>query len=88
MNPFQLLPAKVRAAFYLAYSGTALATTSIAAGYGAIQHAVPVWVLWTAGALVPIGSLLGVTAVSNTPAKAAALVRPFHDPDATDQPAA
>lgn len=66
MNPFQLIPEKVRASAYLAYSTVALATTSIAAGYGSIQHAVPTWVIWTGGALVPIGAALGVTAASNT----------------------
>lgn len=69
MNPFQLIPEKVRATVYLGYSTVALATTSIAAGYGAVQHAVPTWVIWAGGALVPIGAALGVTAAGNTTPK-------------------
>ena len=66
MNPFQLMPPKVRAIFYLAYASAALTVTSIAGGYGAIQSAVPTWVLWAGGALVPVGAAMGVTAASNT----------------------
>lgn len=65
MNPFQLMPEKLRAAFYLGYASAALAVTSVAGGYGAINHEVPQVVLWIGGALVPIGSMLGVTAASN-----------------------
>ena len=65
MNPFQLIPAKWRATFYLAYATVGLADTSIAAYYGAVGQHVPAWVLGVAGALVPIGSAMGVTALSN-----------------------
>lgn len=67
MNPFQLIPPKARAICYMAYGFAGLAVTSVAAGFGAIDHAVPTPVLWVGGALVPLAPLFGVAAVSNVP---------------------
>lgn len=77
MNPFQIIPPKVRTALYLVYGLVALATTAGAAYCGAIGEPVPGWLIGVGAALVPIGSAFGFTAASNvTQAQTVALTAP------------